>query len=132
MKAMKWMAAAVLLAASSGAALAQAPQQGSMLTTGALAELCGVAPSNPNAALATGFCRGFVVGAGQHHHATAGGRRAFCIPEPGPTAEEFQAAFVAWVRANPANANDRAVDGLTRFAAATWPCPAPAAQPRRR
>ncbi|MCU0945137.1 MAG: hypothetical protein MUF65_07200 [Rubritepida sp.] len=121
---------AVLLALSAGAALAQPAPAPGALTTATLAELCGAAPDRSDAP-ATAFCRGFIVGAAQHHHATSS-RRAYCLPDPGPSQAEFQRGFAAWARANPQFGGERAVEGLTRFAAATYPCPprAAAARPR--
>ena len=59
-------------------------------------------------------------------------RPIFCLPNPSPTFDQARAAFVAWARANPQHGAEPAVDGLTRFAAETYPCPgAPAPRPRR-
>jgi hypothetical protein len=128
----RWLpAAALALACSGGAAFAQAPAT-QPLTTATLAELCAAAPAMSEAP-ATAFCRGFIIGAGQHHAAVsrvAGTRPAYCMPNPGPTQQDFQTAFAAWARANPQFGQDAAVDGLVRFAAATYPCP-PAATPAR-
>ena len=46
------------------------------------------------------------------------------MPQPGPTIESVQQAFVTWARVNTQYGQDRAVDGLMRFAATTYPCPA--------
>jgi hypothetical protein len=127
----RWLpAAAFALACSGGAAFAQTPPT-SALTTATLAELCGAAPATSEAP-ATAFCRGFIIGAGQHHAVVsrvAGTRPAFCMPNPGPTQQEFQTAFATWVRANPQYGQEAAVEGLIRFAAATWPCPPAPATP---
>lgn len=125
-----WLAAAALaLAAGTAEAQTQAPAT-SMLTTATLAELCGAAPTVSEAP-ATAFCRGFIVGAGQYHHASKreNQRGLFCLPTPGPTQAEFQTAFASWARANPQFGQERAVDGLARFVSATYPCPP--AQPAR-
>ncbi|MGG5820705.1 Rap1a/Tai family immunity protein [Falsiroseomonas sp. HW251] len=121
-------AAALVLAA--GAAQAQPAPATSMLTTATLAELCGAAPQTSEAP-ATAFCRGFIVGAGQYHHASVrpNQRPLFCLPTPGPSQAEFQTAFAAWARANPQFGSERAVDGLARFVSTTYPCPP--AQPAR-
>lgn len=94
------------------------------VTTAALASICGASSPNAESPL-TAFCRGFMVGAGQYHNAVsaATGRRIFCMPQPGPTIESVQQAFVTWARANTRYGQDRAVDGLMRFAASTYPCP---------
>ena len=87
---------------------------------------------------ALNWCHGFIVGAGQYHRsvtdAGTGPKSLFCMPTPEPTLEQARVAFVAWARAHPQHAAEKAVDGLSRFAAETWPCPAakPAARPARR
>ena len=95
------------------------------VTTAALASICAATSPNAESPL-TAYCRGFMVGAGQYHNAisAASGRRIFCMPQPGPTIESVQQAFVTWARANTQYGQDRAVDGLMRFAATTYPCPA--------
>ena len=73
--------------------------------------------------------------AGQYSQtvAVARGRTPlYCMPSPGPTHAEFQAAFVAWARANPQYAQERAVEGLSRFTSATYPCPPAQAAARSR
>ena len=127
----RWLPAVLALASAAGPAAAQPATPAQMLTTATLAELCGAAPSVSEAP-ATAFCRGFIIGAGQYHQAaTRPNQQAlFCMPSPGPTHEQFQAAFASWARANPQFGQERAVDGLTRFVAAAYPCPpapAPAA-----
>ena len=132
----KWLAAGAfaLACAASPAAAQTAPPATQMLTTATLAELCGAAP-NTSEAPATAFCRGFIIGAGQYSQtvAVARGRTPlYCMPSPGPTHAEFQAAFVAWARANPQYAQERAVEGLSRFTSATYPCPPAQAAARSR
>jgi hypothetical protein len=89
-----------------------------------LASICAATSPNAESPL-TGYCRGFMVGAGQYHTSisAATGRRIFCLPEPSPTIEAVQQAFVGWARANTQYGQERAIDGLMRFAAATYPCP---------
>jgi hypothetical protein len=104
------------------------------VSTATLASICAATSPNAESPL-TAFCRGFMVGAGQYHQAVsvATGRRVFCLPEPSPTIETVQQAFVAWARANTRHGQERAVDGLMRFVAATYPCPPePAPAPRGR
>jgi hypothetical protein len=136
----KWLPGAmVALALGGGSAFAQGTTtMAEPVSTATLASICAATSPNAESPL-TAFCRGFMVGAGQYHTAvsTATGRRVFCLPEPSPTIEAVQMAFVGWARANPQHGQERAVDGLMRFAAATYPCPpaaAPAAttQPRQR
>ena len=112
--------AAALLA---GPALAQAPSHGT--TTATLAEACASEGRDAAGATAVGYCRGFMTGAGQYHREIAVSRPPiFCLPDPSPSFEAAQASFVAWVRTNPQYGAEPAVDGLMRWAAATYPCPA--------
>lgn len=114
-----------------GPALAQATAQG--MTTATLAEACASEGRDVAGATAVGYCRGFMAGAGQYHREISTDRPAiFCLPDPSPTFEAAQASFVAWARANPRFGSEQAVDGLMRWAAATYPCPAEPAQPARR
>ena len=101
------------------------------LTTGVLAALCGATGGDAESATAVGYCRGFIIGVGQYAVAMSrpgGIRPVFCLPTPSPTQDVAQASFVAWAAANPQYTDDKAVDGLLRWAAATYPC---AAAPRR-
>lgn len=122
-----WLRAIIGTSAlAAGPAMAQATGGvAEPVTTAALASICAATSPNAESPL-TAYCRGFMVGAGQYHSAVsvATGRRIFCMPQPGPTIENVQQAFVAWARANTQYGQDRAVDGLMRFAAATYPCPA--------
>ncbi|WP_372617352.1 Rap1a/Tai family immunity protein [Falsiroseomonas sp.] len=114
-----------------GLALAQGgPAPGGIgVTTAELAQLCAAGGGTDAAsAVAVGACRGFMVGVGQYHAelttAAAGRPPVFCLPEPSPTFDAAQASFVAWSRANPQHAGEKAVIGLMRWAAATFPCAA--------
>lgn len=138
--------AALMLAWGSGPAAAQGAAQGSTGpapigeedfrsgTTGDLADLCGAAASDPMRGAAIGWCHGFILATAQYHSTIAARRSAghplFCIPTDSPTFDQVRANFVTWARANPQFEKERAVDGLLRFAAATYPCPnrAPAAR----
>lgn len=128
------MTSRTLLAAALGTALAAAPAMAQVTDqhfrsgrTGDLAVLCGAAASDPMHTAALNWCQGFIVGAGQYHAsiAEAGGshKPLFCLPTPEPTLEQARLAFVAWAKAHPQHASERAVDGMARFAAETWPCP---------
>jgi len=124
--------AGALLLFASGAAQAQtattATAATTTLTTAGLAELCGA-----EGVAALGYCRGFLVGAGQYHGeiSSPGGRPAiFCLPDPAPAVETAQASFIAWAKANPQHAGDKAINGLLRWAQATYPCPKPTARTR--
>lgn len=96
-------------------------------TTQDLAALCGASPQSSDYASAIAFCHGFLQGAGQYHAAITqpGSGRAplFCAPNPPPSRAQVAEAFVVWTRANPAFAGESAVDGLARWASATYPCP---------
>lgn len=91
-----------------------------------LSALCSAGLQDPSQSSAQSYCNGFIVGVGQFHTSlTAEGgaqRPIFCIPSPQPTLNQVAAAFVSWTRANPQDAGERAVDGLMRFAAETYPC----------
>jgi len=93
------------------------------VTTGDLAKAC----SDIRDEMETGYCRGFMTGAGQYNAdmtARRGGDAPiFCLPSPSPTLEAAQASFAAWAQANPQYAGERAADGLMRWAATTYPCP---------
>ncbi len=102
------------------------------VSTGTLRNLCSTPTTDPNAAIAVGFCRGFMIGVGQYHAGISGpggARPIFCLPNPTPTLETVQADFVAWAAGNPQYAVEKAVDGLMRFAAAAYPCPTPPPAP---
>ena len=130
-------AAALLLlpaAPPAGAQVAEQSFRGGR--TSDLAALCGASGQDGLAQAALGYCQGFFVGAGQYHRSLSaeGGvhRPIFCLPDPSPTFDQARSSFVAWARSNPQYGGEPAVDGLTRFAAETYPCPnAPAARPRR-
>jgi hypothetical protein len=107
-------------------------------TVADLAALCGTSPESPIYASAIAFCHGFLQGAGQYHasitQAGSGREPLFCAPNPPPTRAQVASAFTAWANANPSAAGERAVDGLARWASATYPCPQPErlARPRAR
>lgn len=132
------LAGAMLLAAavaSSPVAAQPASPAPGPLTTATLANLCAAPDGEGDLAAARGFCRGFLIGTWQYHSEITrpGGRASiFCLPNPAPSLEAAQASFVAWAGAHAHHANDKAVDGLLRWAAATYPCPAPARAARSR
>jgi len=104
--------------------------------TADLAALCGAPASDAMHTAAINWCHGFMIGAGQYNrsvaHDAAAHRPLFCLPTPEPTVEQARTAFVAWARSHPEFAAERAVDGLARFAAETYPCPrAETPRPRR-
>ena len=80
------------------------------------------------------YCQGFVTAAGQYHaalHPASGPRRPlYCVPNPPPSIAQTGLGFAAWARQNPQYANEPALDGLLRWAQATYPCPTAAASGR--
>ena len=80
------------------------------------------------------YCQGYLTAAGQAHtalHPAGGARRPlFCVPNPPPSVAQTGLAFAAWARRNPQHANEDALDGLLRWAQATYPCPTTAATGR--
>ncbi|HYZ34798.1 MAG TPA: Rap1a/Tai family immunity protein [Crenalkalicoccus sp.] len=97
--------------------------------TGDLATLCAAPETEVQGVAARAWCQGFIVSAGQYHGALAAAdparERVYCLPSTSDlTLDQVRTAFVAWAQAHPEYANEKAIDGLMRFAAATWPCPA--------
>jgi hypothetical protein len=117
-------AAALLLAA--GAASAQVTAQNFLLrTTSDFVALCGVIPADPNAAAAIHFCHGYYVGL--DHSAEILGRPLrgvlYCPPDGLQlTRDQVLGMVVAYHRKNPQFASEAPVEGVIRWAAATWPC----------
>lgn len=103
--------------------------------TGDLATLCAASEADLADTAARAWCQGFIVATGQYHNAiaTADPRRGrlYCLPDTGITLDQIRVAFVNWARSHPEEAGTRAVDGLMRFASATWPCPTSASRARR-
>lgn len=131
--------AALLLLSGVGLAAAQtaAPaSRGVPRTVADLAEVCAIPEGSAEFTAASFFCRGFVAGVGQYHaamHPEGRGRPPiFCVPDPPPTLRDAVSGFVAWARANPQHGPEAAVDGLMRYAAATWPCPQDPTRPTGR
>jgi hypothetical protein len=103
--------------------------------TGDLATLCAASGGDTAGTAARAWCHGFIVSAAQYHGSIAAAdparARIYCQPDPNTTLDEVRAIFVAWARSNPQYADTKAIDGLMRFAASTWPCPASATGVRR-
>jgi hypothetical protein len=101
-------------------------------TVAELAAVCDPARTGVPRLEAIAYCQGFLTSAGQYHTMLhpPGRRPLYCVPVPGPTIAESGIAFAAWARANPAYSREPALDGLLRWAQATFPCP-PAATPAR-
>jgi hypothetical protein len=103
----------------------QAANEVEVRTAGDLLNICAVADDDPNVEGARAFCYGFLSGTASYHASISAGKKAkplYCLPEAGVTRAEGARLFVAWGRANPQHLGEGPVDGLTRFAAATWPC----------
>ena len=133
-------AAAMLLAAAvvlPAAAMAQITEQTFRSgRTGDLATLCAAGEGDPGGGVAArAWCHAFIVATGQYHNSVAAAEpqrgRIYCLPSPDMTLDQVRTAFVSWARSHPQYSDTRAVDGLTRFAGTTWPCPQPSARARR-
>ncbi|MBP0466536.1 hypothetical protein J5Y09_21585 [Roseomonas sp. PWR1] len=105
-------------------------------TANDLAAICDPAWGGVPRLEAIAYCQGFLTSFGQYHTLLypRGGpaRPLFCVPVPGPTVAQSGLAFAAWARENPRHGNEPALDGLLRWAQASFPCPAgaPARNPR--
>lgn len=103
--------------------------------TGDLATLCGAAANDPNAVAAAHYCQGFLMSVGQFHAEITqpGGRVApmFCPPSPRPDLRTVSSGFARWAAANPQFTDTSAVEGVVRYATATWPCPDAQRRPAR-
>lgn len=117
------------VAITTGPAAAQAQDPGGF-TTANLARICGPAAADANAEAVRPVCHAVLVAVGQTHAIFTSGRQAtspaFCLPTPSPSLDTVASAFVSWSAANPQFAGTRAAEGVMRFAAATYPCTAPA------
>ncbi|WP_141563179.1 Rap1a/Tai family immunity protein [Teichococcus rhizosphaerae] len=126
---------AAALAAMAGApALAQnaapapaSPAVTQVRTVADLAAICDPA-AGPLRLESIAYCQGYITAAGQYHAALfpAGGGRPplYCVPSPAPSVAQTGLAFAAWARQNTQYAAEPALDGLHRWAQATYPCPA--------
>jgi hypothetical protein len=127
------------LAAAPLAASAQAPGNVTPVTqvqsTSDLAAVCDPGWSGVPRLEAIAYCQGFLTAFGQHHALLnpRGGsmRPLFCLPTPEPTIAQSGIAFAAWARSNPRHGGEPALDGLLRWAQATYPCRAAAPRATR-
>lgn len=91
-----------------------------------LALLCGAKPDGAVGTAALNFCHGFARGAvAAHLQREAASRRPlklFCFPSPSPAPGPTLDAFAAWVKENPAQGNQKPVDGLFHFLGMKFPC----------
>ncbi len=131
------LAALALLAGAafaSGAALAQTASRVDTLdhvqSVSDLAAVCDPSRSGVARLEAIAYCQGFLTSAGQYHTlmypAGSPVRPLFCVPSPGPSIAESGLAFARWARANPNRSEEPALDGMLRWAQATFPCATPA------
>lgn len=132
------LAVALAVAGAATPALAQGQAAGgapAAFTTADLARLCGPAADDANAMALRPACYAALVSIGQVHSLYTSGRNAqrpiFCLPEQPPTLDVVSAAFVSWAAANQQYSTTRAAEGVLRFAAQTYPCPAAPAGRRR-
>ena len=132
-------AAAPLLAAALIGAPAPARAQAPGLVTDVrtvsdLAAVCDPQVRGVERLESIAYCQGYLTAAGQYHTSLhpAGGpsRPLFCVPNPPPSVAQSGLAFAAWARRNPQHANEAALDGLLRWAQATYPCPTTATSGR--
>lgn len=95
-------------------------------TTGDLARLCGVPPTDRHHEEAIHMCEGYFVGAHQLHSAIMARSETggiYCIPKKGaPTRNQAVAEFVRWVNGTPKAARLPAIEGFMRWAASRFPC----------
>lgn len=139
----KLMPVAAFAALLGGHALAQtagAPPPGSAQVTNAtsvadLAALCAPHSTGLPRLEAIAYCQGYVTAAGHAYAALmpASGPRPpiVCMGTPGPSVAEAGVGFAAWAAQHPEHASEPALDGLLRYAQATYPCPAAAARAAR-
>jgi hypothetical protein len=92
-----------------------------------LFEVCRVEAGQPEYAVASFACRGFIEGAVQYHDAVTDRRNLkplICYPK-GTTVADGRAAFVAWAQKHSSNAKlmgELPVIGLVKALAAAYPC----------
>lgn len=114
--------------ASRGPSGGSSPSVTHVQTVSDLTAVCDPAWTGVPRLEAIAYCQGFLTSAGQYHtllHPRGGPMRPlFCAPSPGPSVAESGLAFAAWARDNPARGNEPALDGLLRWAQASFPCPA--------
>ncbi len=74
---------------------------------------------------AIAYCQGFLTSFGQYHALLhpRGVPPFFCLPAPAPTIAQSGVAYAAWARSNPQHASEPALQGVLRWARATYPCP---------
>jgi hypothetical protein len=114
------------LALAAGAASAQVTKENFTLrTTRDFVALCSVSREDPNAAAAIHFCHGYYVGV--DHSAEILGRplrnTLYCPPDGLKLSRDQVVAMVVdYHRRNPQYAAEAPIEGIIRWAAATYPC----------
>jgi hypothetical protein len=114
------------LAIAAGASAASVTKENFVLrTTGDLVALCGVSRDDPNAAAAIHFCHGYYVGLDHFSELTGRPLRSilYCPPDGLKLSrDQVIAMVVEYHRRNPQFASEAPVEGVMRWAAATYPC----------
>jgi len=125
---MKRMLPVLAMVLAGGAASAQTRPVDHVQTVTDLAAMCDPTTTGVVRLEAIAYCQGFLTSAGQYHALmNPPGRPVrplFCVPNPGPTIAQSGIAFARWARENPSHANEPALDGMLRWAQASFPCPA--------
>lgn len=123
---MRRMLPALALLLASGAAQAQPRVVDHVQTLAELAAVCDPATTGIPRLEAIAYCQGFLTSAGQYHALmNPPGRPVrplFCVPNPGPSIAQSGIALARWARENPSYANEPALDGMLRWAQASFPC----------
>jgi len=137
----KLLPLAALAALFGGPVMAQSPSQspsttppGSTRVTHAttvadLAALCAPRSEGVPRLEAIAYCQGYVTAAGHVYvelMPPSSPNHLVCLPSPGPSIAEAGIGFAAWAAQHPQYAMEPALDGLLRYAQATYPCPAAA------
>lgn len=89
--------------------------------------LCETGQRDANYVAAIHFCQGFANGAWQYYLAVARNdpsSRFVCVSDPAPSRDQVIAAYLTWVRANPAQMSEPAVESIFRYLGTTYPCSA--------
>ena len=119
------LAAALVLGASTAEAQPRAMDH--VQTVAELAAVCEPATTGMPRLEAIAYCQGFITSAVQYHTLmNPPGRPVrplFCVPNPGPSVAQSGLAFARWARENASFASEPALDGLLRWAQASYPCP---------
>lgn len=113
---------------------AQQPIVTHVQTVNELAAVCDPTWGGVPRLEAIAYCQGFLTSAGQYHALMnppgSPVRPLFCVPNPGPTIAQSGVGFARWARENPSYGNEPALDGMLRWAQASFPCPPVSRAPR--